>query len=54
MDDLNIDVQLGKEYQYHSTFICNVSKEVASAENPPLRLECGHVFGKQSVMKLSV
>lgn len=50
---LPIEIELEKEYQFHSIFACPVSKEQSSTENPPMLLPCGHVLCKQSLQKLS-
>ncbi|KAL7206177.1 hypothetical protein ACSBR2_018983 [Camellia fascicularis] len=53
MKQLPVPVDLGKEFQFHSIFVCPVSREQGSEENPPMLLPCGHVLCKQSIMKLS-
>lgn len=50
---LPIEIELDKEFQFHSIFACPVSKEQSSAENPPMLMPCGHVLCKQSLQKLS-
>ena len=52
-DMLPIDLDLGGDFAYHSTFTCPVSKELASAANPPSMLQCGHVLGFGSMTKLA-
>lgn len=51
-DQLSVEVDLGDEFQFHSIFSCPVSKEQATAENPPMILPCGHVLCKESILKL--
>lgn len=53
MKHLPVPVDLGKELQFHSIFVCPVSRDQASEENPPMLLSCGHVLCKQSITKLS-
>ncbi|KAI9121523.1 hypothetical protein K1719_008556 [Acacia pycnantha] len=53
MKHLPVSVELGKEFQFHSVFVCPVSRDQASEENPPMLLPCLHVLCKQSIMKLS-
>ncbi len=48
-----IDVDLGELGPYHSVFVCPVSREVASSENPPMMMQCGHVLCEHSLRKLS-
>lgn len=53
MKQLPVPVELDKEYQFHSIFVCPVSKEQSMEENPPMLMSCGHVLCKQSIMKMS-
>ncbi|KAL3515441.1 hypothetical protein ACH5RR_022343 [Cinchona calisaya] len=53
MKQLPVPVELGKEFQFHSIFVCPVSREQGSEENPPMLLPCGHVLCKHSIHKLS-
>lgn len=53
MKQLPVPVELDKEYQFHSIFVCPVSKEQSTEENPPMLMSCGHVLCKQSIMKMS-
>ncbi|KAE8659415.1 niemann-Pick C1-like protein 1-like [Hibiscus syriacus] len=53
MKQLPVPVELGKELQFHSIFVCPVSRDQDSEENPPMQMPCLHVLCKQSIMKLS-
>lgn len=53
MKHLPVPVELGKEFQFHSIFVCPVSRDQGSEENPPMLLPCGHVLCNQSIIKLS-
>ncbi|KAG8368559.1 hypothetical protein BUALT_Bualt15G0058100 [Buddleja alternifolia] len=53
MKQLPVPLELGKEFHFHSIFVCPVSRDQGSDENPPLLLPCGHVLCKQSINKLS-
>lgn len=53
MKQLPVPVELGKEFQFHSIFVCPVSRDQSSEENLPMLLPCGHVLCNQSIMKLS-
>ncbi|GFP87522.1 protein rmd5 homolog a [Phtheirospermum japonicum] len=53
MKQLPVPVDLGREFQFHSIFVCPVSRDQVSEENPPMLLSCGHVLCKQSITKLS-
>ncbi|KAK4799435.1 hypothetical protein SAY86_024800 [Trapa natans] len=53
MMHLPVPVDLGNEFQFHSIFVCPVSRDQGSEENPPMLLPCGHAICNQSIMKLS-
>ncbi|KAL8160346.1 hypothetical protein V2J09_001883 [Rumex salicifolius] len=53
MKQLPVPLDLGREFQFHSIFVCPVSRDQATEENPPMLMNCGHVLCKQSIMKLS-
>ena len=46
-EQLPVEIELGREYTFHSIFACPVSREQSSAENPPMLLPCSHVLAKQ-------
>ena len=50
---LPIDLDLGPNFTFHSTFTCPISKELATPDNPPMMLPCGHVLALGSVTKLA-
>lgn len=53
MKELPVPVEIGREFQFHSVFVCPVSKEQSTEENPAMMMKCGHVISKQSVTKMS-
>ncbi|KAK9134184.1 hypothetical protein Syun_013514 [Stephania yunnanensis] len=53
MKQLPVPVDLGKEFQFHSVFVCPVSRDQGSDENPAMLMPCGHVLCKQSIAKLA-
>ncbi|CAM6088149.1 unnamed protein product [Calypogeia fissa] len=53
MKQLPVEIELDKEYQFHSIFACPVSRDQSTAENPPMLMPCGHVLCKQSITKLA-
>lgn len=53
MKQLPVPVDLGKEFQFHSVFVCPVSRDQGSEDNPPMLMPCGHVLCRQSITKLS-
>lgn len=50
---LPVEVDLGPSCAFHSVFVCPVSREQASRDNPPMLLQCGHVLCQHSLRKLS-
>ncbi|KAF5733262.1 protein RMD5 A [Tripterygium wilfordii] len=53
MEQLPVPLELGSKLQFHSIFVCPVSREQCSDENPPMLMPCQHVLSKQSIMKLA-
>lgn len=53
MKQLPVPVELGREYQFHSIFVCPVSREQGTEDNPPMLMPCLHVLCKQSITKMS-
>lgn len=51
-DELPIEIPIPQGLNYHSTFICPVSKEVATEENPPMRQPCGHVVCLEALQQI--
>ncbi|WFD29641.1 hypothetical protein MSPP1_000651 [Malassezia sp. CBS 17886] len=52
-DELPIEVPLPPQFRYHSQFLCPVSKELGSEENPPMMMPCGHVVCLDSLAHLA-
>ncbi|XP_044509006.1 protein RMD5 homolog [Mangifera indica] len=53
MKQLPVPVELDKEFQFHSIFVCPVSKEQSTEDNPPMMMSCGHVLCRRSINKMS-
>lgn len=53
MDEVDINIDIGKEFTYHNIVVCPVSKEICSSDNPPVLLTCGHVISDASAKKLA-
>ena len=51
-NQLMYSLELPEELIFHNIFVCPVSKEIASADNPPIRLNCGHCICKNSFDKI--
>ncbi|EFE41439.1 hypothetical protein TRV_03798 [Trichophyton verrucosum HKI 0517] len=52
-NELPVEIPLPHSYQYHSIFVCPVSKEQTTDANPPMLMPCGHVIAHQSLMRIS-
>jgi len=45
-------IELGREHQFHSVFVCPVSKDQGTHDNPPVLLKCGHVISHSAMNKM--
>lgn len=52
-NELPVETPLPPTYQFHSIFVCPVSKEQTTDDNPPMMLPCCHVIAQESLQKLS-
>ncbi|KAI9805855.1 MAG: hypothetical protein M1825_000469 [Sarcosagium campestre] len=50
---VQVEIPLPLTYQFHSIFVCPVSKEQSTEQNPPMMMPCGHVIAKESLLRLS-
>lgn len=52
-NELPVEIPLPPSFLFHSIFVCPVSKEQATDENPPMMMPCGHVIAEESLNRLS-
>ncbi|EFW98654.1 regulator of gluconeogenesis [Grosmannia clavigera kw1407] len=52
-NELAFETPLPESMLYHSIFVCPVSKEQTTENNPPMRLPCGHVLAHDSLRNLA-
>ncbi|KAF2219482.1 regulator of gluconeogenesis Rmd5 [Elsinoe ampelina] len=52
-NELPVEIPLPPAYLFHSIFVCPVSKEQGTDENPPMMMPCGHVIAKESLERVS-
>lgn len=52
-DELDINLDIAKEFTYHNIVVCPVSKDICNSDNPPVLLSCGHVISDASAKKLA-
>ncbi|KFY92657.1 hypothetical protein V500_04084 [Pseudogymnoascus sp. VKM F-4518 (FW-2643)] len=51
--ELPVEIPLPRSMTYHAIFVCPVSKEQSTEQNPPMMMPCGHVVAKESLQRLS-
>lgn len=51
--ELPVEIPLSQDYQFHSVFVCPVSKEQSTDTNPPVMLPCAHIIAMESMDKIS-
>ncbi|PVI08366.1 hypothetical protein DM02DRAFT_607787 [Periconia macrospinosa] len=52
-NELPVEIPLPPSYHFHSIFVCPVSKEQSTDQNPPVMMPCGHVIAHESLHRLS-
>lgn len=52
-NELAFETPLPESMIYHPIFVCPVSKEQTTEQNPPMLLPCGHVICRDSLHKIS-
>lgn len=52
-NEIPVTLPLQDSQRYHSIFVCPVTKEPGTDQNPPMMLLCGHVLSKESLLRLS-
>ena len=52
-NELPVEIPLPPSYQFHSIFVCPVSKEQTTDQNPPMMMPCGHVIAQESLLRVS-
>ncbi|KAF4548465.1 CTLH/CRA C-terminal to LisH motif domain-containing protein 1 [Elsinoe fawcettii] len=52
-NELPVEIPLPPAYLFHSIFVCPVSKEQGTDQNPPMMMPCGHVIAKESLERVS-
>lgn len=51
-NELAFETPLPDKMLYHSIFVCPVSKEQTTEQNPPMMIPCGHVLAKETLQRL--
>ncbi|RDL33142.1 Uncharacterized protein BP5553_08581 [Venustampulla echinocandica] len=52
-NELPVEIALPRSMIFHAIFVCPVSKEQTTEDNPPMMMPCGHVVAKESLQRLS-
>ena len=53
LTQLPVEIDLGREYFFHSIFACPVARDQAAPDNPPMILPCGLVLCRGSIQKMT-
>ncbi|KAK4241812.1 protein RMD5 A [Achaetomium macrosporum] len=51
-NELPFETPLPESMLFHSIFVCPVSKEQTTEDNPPMVIPCGHMLAKETLQKL--
>lgn len=51
--ELPVEMPLPSAFRFHSVFVCPVSKEQTTDENPPMMMPCGHVIAQETLARMS-
>ncbi|KAL2198906.1 CTLH/CRA C-terminal to lish motif domain-containing protein [Corynascus similis CBS 632.67] len=52
-EELPFETPLPQSMLFHSIFVCPVSKEQTTKDNPPMVIPCGHMLAEETLKKLS-
>ncbi|AEO53123.1 hypothetical protein MYCTH_2294048 [Thermothelomyces thermophilus ATCC 42464] len=52
-DELPFETPLPESMLFHSIFVCPVSKEQTTEDNPPMVIPCGHMLAEETLKKLA-
>ena len=52
-DELPIEIDVSRKCHYHSIFACPILRQQSSDNNPPMKLQCGHVISRDALNKLT-
>jgi len=51
--ELPYEIQKNNQLKFHSIFICPVTKEISTKDNPPMLLTCGHVVSRYFILLMA-
>ena len=50
INELPYEINLPNQLKFHSLFVCPVTKEISTPENPPMLLNCGHAVSQLFIL----